>query len=288
MDHLQRGFVALFGGVKSGAPVDAAHVAAAHLAHQAGGAGGHHLDGLADEGRHRSIGFQAALATTGALHAVVDQDGVARLTAVAVAAQINFPVHHEAAAHAGAEGQHQHVVIALRGARDGLCQGGAIRVVGDVHRNVPVLFELAHKVGLLPAEVVGEHDALGSGLDGAGRADARILDVLLRQAGLCHHRAGGGSDVAHHRLEGTGAPGGHAVAGHELIVLIDDAGGDVGAAKVDAEVMLHKCSCLSLRCFLYVFAFPKGALRPLHPFLGRFLPFPGGKNAPLEPFIRRP
>ena len=106
---------------------------------------------------------------------------LADLAAGAVDPVEDMPVHNEAAAHAGAQGHHDHVLKAFAAALPGLTQSGHVGVVACLYRQTRALTQLFMDIEPAPAQIHAAVDhALGG--DGAGDTDADAQHVLFVDA----------------------------------------------------------------------------------------------------------
>ena len=180
----------------------------------------------------------APLSTVAGDSLVPVQDEVADLRAGAVGAVEQFPLHHDAAAHAGAQRDEDHVVTALAAALPEFAQRRHVGVVARLYGEAGQLGELLGNVEHIPAQIDAPvHHALG--VDGAGNADAETQDIGIRDFAPGEKRPDGRRDIRQdpdaviRRIRGDFPVFQH----FSGFIKIGDLDG--GAAEINAESVFH-------------------------------------------------
>ncbi len=156
---------------------------------------------------------------------------VSELAGDAVLAPLDLALLQDRAADAGAERDHDEVVLAAAGAEAPLGPGGGIGVVVHEDGDGQAAGEAVAQRLVAPGQVRGEQDAVAVGVDPAGRADAHGVHVV--PVGEVQHQL---DDRVLDDLRALGLVRG---LGAELLqdvaVGVDDARHDFRAADVDAD-----------------------------------------------------
>ncbi len=156
---------------------------------------------------------------------------VAELAGQSVLAAVDVAVADDGAADAGAERDHDHVVLAAAGAEAPFGPGGGVGVVLDHDGEAEPGAERLLEGFAAPVEVGGEEHGGAFGVDPAGRADADRVDVVL--VGELQ------DEVDDDVLDDLGAlalvGGLGAQPVQDASFAVDHAGHDLGAADVDAD-----------------------------------------------------
>ncbi len=103
---------------------------------------------------------------------------MAELTGDAVLAALDLPVLQDRAADAGAQRDHDEVVLATAGAEAPLGPGRGVGVVVDENGHREPARETVPEGLVAPGQVRGEEHAVAVGVDPAGRADADGVHVV--------------------------------------------------------------------------------------------------------------
>ena len=192
---------------------------------------------LPDQGSGGAVGLPAAFTSAGARLAVQYQYGVSRLGAGAAHALQQLAVGHDAHAHAGAQRHQHHIAAAHGGARHRLCQRCAVGVVAEpAGKPQPRRHHVAHGY-VEPTQIVRPHHHAAAAVAGAGGADADAGAVRRRDARLGHGQLRRQADVRHHRFCAALRAGGYADLRHDVLRFIHHAGGNVGAAQINADTI---------------------------------------------------
>ena len=163
---------------------------------------------------------------------------MADLRAGAVGAVEQFPLHHDAAAHAGAQRDEDHVVTALSAALPEFAQRRHVGVVARLYGKAGQLSQLLGNVEHIPAQIDAPvHHALG--VDRAGNADAETQDIGIRDFAPGEKRPDGRRDIRQdpdaviRRIRGDFPVFQH----FSGFIKIGDLDG--GAAEIDAKSVFH-------------------------------------------------
>ena len=173
---------------------------------------------------------------------------MAHLRAGAAHALQQLAVGHDAAAYAGAQRDEYHVPAAHGPAGHRLRQRGAVGVVAEpAGKPQPRRHHPAYR-HIEPAQVIGPHHHAVGAVAGPRRADADGRAVRRRDAGLLHGLLRRMADIRDNGFRRTFRPGGQADLRHDVLALVHHAGGDVGAAQINANTihMLPPCASCSL------------------------------------------
>src|SRR3954453_3448222 len=149
-------------------------------------------------------------------------------------AAIEPVVDDDAATEAGADGDDDDVLGADACAEAVLPPGGGVGVVLDDDGKGELLGDLIAKGGVAPSEVGREQHRLAISIDPARRADADARDLVFGEQ-LADDLADDVDKVRRVARRRT-APG----AGEHVAVVVDHAGGDLGAADVYADGECHR------------------------------------------------
>jgi hypothetical protein len=195
------------------------------------GVGGGQLAGLADQRVARAVLLPAAAVAARAAVAAGDDLHVPELARHAELAALDLAVLQDRAADAGAEGDHDQVVLAAAPAEAPLRPGGGVRVVVHHHGDREAAGDAVAERFVAPGQVGGEQDAVAVGVHPARRADADRVHVVA--VGEVEDQLDDGV------LDDAGALG--LVRGlraerlQDVAVGVDDARHHLGAADVDAD-----------------------------------------------------
>ena len=192
---------------------------------------------LTDQGGGGGIRLPAAVAAAGAVLALQHQQGMAQLRAHGAHTGVNFAVDDDAAAHAGAQRNEDHVAAAHRRARHGLRQRGAVGVVAEMHGDAEALVEHPAHRHIEPAQIIGPQHHARLAVAGAGGADADAGAVGGDEARLLQRHLHGAAHVGHHLLRRAEGSGGDAGLGNDGMAVVHHAHGDVGAAQIDTDTI---------------------------------------------------
>ena len=193
------------------------------VAHHAGGAG---------------ILLQVAMAAAaaGALLGRV-QAHVANLAASTHNARYHVAVNDNAAAHAGTNGDHHHVLYALGRAEPGLAHSSSVGVVLVLNDRIgAMLLNGNPQLGQINSNV-GLDLGIARSRDGARNGQANARHKGTRNLGLGDHLVDSLGHRGKARSVNDGRRG-HAGLGKQVSVLIEQTLLDRGAADVDADVIL--------------------------------------------------
>ena len=209
------------------------------VAHHAGGAG-------------ILLQMAMAAAAAGAFLSRV-QAHVANLAAGAHNARYHVAVNDNAAAHAGTNGDHHHVLYALGRAEPGLAHGSGVGIVLVLNDRVgAVLLNGDSQLGQVNGNV-GLDLGIARCRDGARNGQANTRHKGARNLGLGDHLV----DSLGHRGKARSVNNrrrGHAGLGQQVTVLVEQALLNRSAADVDADVILlrfHRSPPFSFKHCLY-------------------------------------
>ncbi len=155
---------------------------------------------------------------------------MAELAGGAARTPVQLAVRDDAAADAGAQGEHDHLARAAAGAVAKLGEAGHVGVVVDHDRHAVALAEQIAQGHVAQRQVGRQHDAAGAKVDHRRRADAERVDRAVLGHGLVEAtvqvvEAGTG------RLGGGGA----ARAGQDAEGIVDQPDGELGSAEIDTD-----------------------------------------------------
>ena len=195
--------------------------------------GGH---GLTDEGVGGGVALPAPLAAAGARLAVVDDDDMPALAAAAVDAGEDLPVQNDACADTGAQGDEDQALHVLVLKVVVLPQSGAVGVVAQVDRDIPVLVEHLRHGHEADGDVHGLDDHALFVVHRPGEAHAHAGDLLPGHAVLLQKVQGHLHQGLPHLLHGHESQG-RLLGGHDLVALVHQPRLQVGPADVDSNVV---------------------------------------------------
>ena len=178
------------------------------------------------------VGLEAAaigaVALAGA--AVGLDDHVPELGGGPAEATVDAPARHDAAADAGAQREHEHLVDAHAGAEAVLGDAGHGGVVVDRDRHAVALLQDVAQRHVRERQVGRDHQPSPGEVDRRGGADADGVGA----AALRKHRVDARHDVGETRLRGVD-DGGSDRAREQAHALVHDTHGELGAAEVDPD-----------------------------------------------------
>ena len=192
---------------------------------------------LTDQGGGGAVSLPAAPAPAGTGLAVQHQEGVPHLRAGAACALQQLAVGNNAAAHAGAQRDEHHAAAAHGGTRHRLRQRGAVGVVAEAAGQTETLGHHVAHGNIEPAQIIRTHHHAAAAVAGAGGTDADAGAVGGGDARLLHRQLRRAADVRHHGLRCALRAGGNACLRHDALTLVHHAGGDVGAAQINADTI---------------------------------------------------
>ena len=174
------------------------------------------------------------MASAGAQAAIHHDHRVAQFGTGIVAAGINLMVDNDTAAHASAQSDGDGVVSALQGTRHVLAVGRGIGII--LHKDLFTLHTLGKHLlhgRIFKGQVVGKLDDARGLIDGAGRANSHPGHIGQCNAGVLQSGIGRLSHSVRHllgvfQLCFRGSPR------DDLVILIHDADGNIGAAQVNS------------------------------------------------------
>ena len=179
-----------------------------------------------------------AAAAAGALLSRI-QAHVADLAAGTHNARHHVAVDDNAAAHAGTDGDHHHVLYALGGAEPGLAHGSGIGIVLVLNDRVgAVLLNGDPQLGQINGNV-GLDLGIARCRDGARNGQANACHKGARNLGLGDHLVDSLGHRGKARCVNDGRRG-HAGLGKQVSVLVEQALLNRSAADVDADVVLFR------------------------------------------------
>ena len=166
------------------------------------------------------------------------QDEVADLRAGAVGAVEQFPLHHDAAAHAGAQRDEDHVVTALSAALPEFAQRRHVGVVARLYGEAGQLGQLLGDVEHIPAQIdTPVHHALC--VDGTGDTDAETQNVGIRDFPFGQKGPDGRRDIRQYPDAVFRRIGGNFPFFQHFSGFIKIGDLDGGAAEIDAKSVFH-------------------------------------------------
>ena len=163
---------------------------------------------------------------------------MADLRAGAVGAVEQIPLYHDAAAHAGTEGDEHHVVAALTAALPELAQSGYVGVIARLHGEAGEGGQGFGDIEHAPAQIDALiHNALG--VDGTGDTDAEAQNVAVGDVMLCQIALDGRGDVRQDLAAAVCGDGGDFPLVKHFAGFIEISNLDGGAAQIDAKAVFH-------------------------------------------------